>query len=65
MTKEKILETLTVVEDTTWKGVNKAAKTIDKGLVVYNDFFTKIEKKLFKGETIDDKLNRFFSKLFD
>lgn len=69
MDKEKVLEVakekLVIAEDTAWKGANKAAKVIDKGLTVYNDFFTGIERKLFKGETIDDKLNRFFSKLFD
>jgi hypothetical protein len=69
MTKEKVLEVakekLVIAEDTAWKGANKAAKAVDKGLTAYNDFFTNIERKLFKGETIDDKLNRFFSKLFD
>ena len=69
MDKDKVLEVakekLAVAEDTAWKGANKAAKVVDKGLKVYNDFFTNIERKVFKGETIDDKLNRFFAKLFD
>lgn len=63
MDKKEIVEKAQQTEETLWKAANKAAKAVDKGVNTYNEVCLNIEKKLF-GEPLDEKINRFFNKLF-
>jgi hypothetical protein len=63
MEKQKMIDEAKKAEETLWKGANKAAKAIDKGLNTYNGVCLEIEKKLF-GEPLDAKLDRWFAKIF-